>query len=506
MKRPWFRGVAGTTAFRSALLIVGLFLAVTGLMVWVLFVATNRLLTERVLVALGAEAALLEDMAKVDGLGELARSIAARSRPEGPGLYILTHADGRKLVGNLNRIPPEIQSELQHDPTKSRTGGVFRYHPANLSRSHEDGDGRLAVALSVALDGARLVVGRDVEDQRLFAAEIRRIFLIGTAILALAGFLAAYASSRTVLARVETINAAARAIIEGNLSQRVPLQGSGDELDGLGRNLNAMLDRIEQLLAGLREVSENIAHDLKTPLTRLRNRVESALDTPHDATAHRDALAYVLLGADELITTFNALLLIARLEAGAIEENTEVFDASLLVRDVAELYEPVAETNGFEIVARAETPLLVRANRQLLGQAVANLTDNAIKYGIPPNADAAEGKPTSHARQIILAARTTETDVELSVADRGPGIKPEDRDRVLRRFVRLEESRTQPGTGLGLCLAAGVARLHGGALRLEDHAPGLRVVLVLPKRNVGMSGLPEISTSQVQTGPRPNTQ
>ncbi|MEQ1714225.1 MAG: HAMP domain-containing sensor histidine kinase, partial [Hyphomicrobium sp.] len=329
----------------------------------------------------------------------------------------------------------------------------------------------------------RLVVGRDIEDQRGFAERVRRIFLYGFGGLALAGLAGGLLMSRVVVGRIDEINAAAHSIMAGDLDRRIETRGSGDEIDGLAQNLNAMLDRIEQLMGGLREVSDNIAHDLKTPLTRLRSRAEAALRGKGGDEGYRGGLERILEEADELIKTFNALLLIARLEAGAVEENMEAFDLAELVRDVGELYEPVAEEAGLSLAVEAGIGPRITANRQLIGQAVANLVDNAIKYGV------GGARSALPAASIGVRVRVVEVDdgVEISVADRGPGIAHEDRERALKRFVRLERSRTKPGTGLGLSLVAAVARIHGGAIRLGDsepgaRGPGLKVVVWLPKR------------------------
>jgi signal transduction histidine kinase len=281
-----------------------------------------------------------------------------------------------------------------------------------------------------------------------------------------------------LLARIDEVTATSRTIMAGDLSGRVPVYGSGDELDRLSENLNAMLERIEQLMTGLQEVSDNIAHDLKTPLNRLRNRVEAALRQADGEAVYRDALERTIEEADDLIKTFNALLSIARLEAGAVRETMADIDVGALVHGVAELYEPAAEDQGLVLQSRVTKSLHVAGDRQLLGQAVANLIDNAIKYGF--SASGAK-KTTRGARGAIhVTGRRRANRVEISVADNGTGIPEAERERVLKRFVRLEEARSRPGSGLGLSLVAAVARLHGGTLRLEDNKPGLKAVLSLP--------------------------
>jgi signal transduction histidine kinase len=264
----------------------------------------------------------------------------------------------------------------------------------------------------------------------------------------------------------------------GDLSGRLPVAGSSDELDRLALNLNEMLDRIEALMRGLKEVSDNIAHDLKTPLTRMRNRAEEALRHSKNEAEYRAALETTIEESDSLIKTFNALLMIARAESGHARGNMIEFDAAEAARDIAELYEPLAEEQGLLLEVDAAGAVPLHGNRELISQALANLIDNAIKYAAPLAKSFAEtnGAPLT----VTVTARTEGDRVLLSVADRGPGIPEEDRARAVERFVRLEKSRSVPGSGLGLSLAAAVARLHGGELRLEDNAPGLRTVLVLP--------------------------
>jgi hypothetical protein len=281
---------------------------------------------------------------------------------------------------------------------------------------------------------------------------------------------------RRVLQRVDAMTATAQTIMAGDLSGRLPVAGTGDELDRLAGHLNAMLDRIEALMRGLKEVSDNIAHDLKTPLTRLRNRCEEALRTAEDEAQYRAALEGTIEESDNLIQTFNALLMIARAESGQARDNMRDFDAAEVAHGVGELYEPLAEEKGLTLTIDAPAAALVRGNRELVSQALANLVDNSIKYAAP---DAA--LPEGVRPEIRIRAASEGDRILLTVSDRGPGIPEADRARVLERFVRLEQSRSQPGSGLGLSLALAVAHLHGGDLKLEDNQPGLRTVISLPR-------------------------
>jgi signal transduction histidine kinase len=215
---------------------------------------------------------------------------------------------------------------------------------------------------------------------------------------------------------------------------------------------------------------------LRTPLTRLRNHAEAALAFGGDAAAYRQALEKTIEESEALIRIFNALLLIARAEAGRDLGPLQVFNVGEAARSVAELYEPIAEEEGVALTVRTEGALTVRGNRELIGQAIANLVDNALKYGATNRGSAStDAKP-----DVVIAARRAGDSVVLTVADRGPGIAKADRTRVLDRFVRLEGSRSRPGSGLGLSLAVAVARMHGGSVELEDNEPGLRVCVTLP--------------------------
>lgn len=458
-----------TAAFRLSLAFSVLFAAAAAVAIAYIYWNTNVLLARQLSDAVEAELRGLAEQYRSGGLPQLSQTIAERSATPGASLYLLTDAEGGWIAGNLRAVTAELWNApgwVQFNYRRPAPGGY---------------ETRLAVASVFRLpEGYRLIVGRDIEDRREFQRVVRSAFLWGLGLMALAGVVGGAMISRRILQRIETITETGQTIMAGDLTRRIPLTGSDDELDRLSRNLNAMLERIEELMHGLKEVSDNIAHDLKTPLNRLRNRVEAALRDPRGEAACRDALQETIEEADELIRTFDALLMIARMEAGARSGGYGPFDLCAAVADVAELYEPLAEERGLRLVTRCEGALSVEGEKQLVAQAVANLIDNAIKYAAPAEAPAEAGAPPP-AIDISVTAR--DGAAEITVADHGPGVPPADRDRVLRRFVRLEASRSRPGSGLGLSLVAAAARLHGGWVRLEDNAPGLRVVLSLQRQH-----------------------
>jgi signal transduction histidine kinase len=387
-----------------------------------------------------------------------------RSRRPGSSLYLVTTPTGEGLAGNVGSLEPGVLDR-----------------PGWLETSYRrieapDGVEHRALVQVVELPGGfRLLVGRDLEERERIYAIISNAGRWSFALVVVLGLAGGFFVSRRVLKRIDAMTDTANTIMAGDLSGRLPIAGTGDELDRLASNVNAMLERIEALMRGLKEVSDNIAHDLKTPLTRMRNRCEQAL-RGEQGRDYRTALESTIAESDDLIRTFDALLMIARAESGQARGNMAEFDAAEIARDVGELYEPLAEQKGLALKIDAPAAAAVRGNRELISQALANLVDNAIKYARPD-----DNKINGADADILVKAGAEGERITLSVADRGPGIPEADRGRVVERFVRLEQSRSEPGSGLGLSLASAVARLHGGELKLEDNRPGLRSIIALPR-------------------------
>jgi signal transduction histidine kinase len=451
-----------TTAFKLTLAYLGVFTVFAFLILGYVAWNTTRILNDQIVDTIEAEISGLAEQYRLAGIRRLVTIVDRRARQPGASLYLVTTHAGERIAGNVGSLPPgTLDSSGQREVEYSRGEEETRDHQA-------------IVRVFVLPGGFRLLVGRDVEERVRIREIMGRAFGISLLLVGVLGCLGGWFITRRVLKRVDAMTGTTATIMAGDLTGRLQVSGTGDELDRLALNLNAMLDRIGELMTGLTEVSNNIAHDLKTPLTRLRNKADEALRTAKSPEELRTALDGIIEESDNLIRIFNALLMIARLEAGHPHEATAEFDVSEVARGVVELYEPLAEDAGVALRLQAEPGLLVHGNRELVGQAVANLLDNAIKYG-------AEGTQQHPAAVTVTAARDQDS-VVVTIGDTGPGIPEGERDRVLERFVRLETARSRPGFGLGLSLAAAVARLHGGALRLNDNAPGLKAVLWLPAR------------------------
>ena len=459
-----------TTAFKLTLVYLLIFILFAASLLGYFALNTRRLITEQITETVQGEIRGLTELYNQGGLRRLVTAVELRSRRPGSSLYLVTTPNGEGLAGNVGALQPGVLD-----------------HPGWLEASYRriespEGTDRSALVEVVQLGGFRLLVGRDLEERERLYGIITNAGRWSFAIVIVLGVAGGFFVSRRVLSRIDAMTGTAQTIMAGDLAGRLPVAGSGDELDRLADNVNAMLDRIVALMRGLTEVSENIAHDLKTPLTRLRNRCEEALRSGKGEAGYRAALESTIEESDELIRTFDALLMIARAESGHARDNMTDFDAAEIARDVGELYEPLAEEKGLALKVDASASAPAHGNRELVSQALANLVDNAIKYARP------EGELNGSPAEILVKAGNEGERITLSVEDRGPGIPEADRGRVVERFVRLEKSRSEPGSGLGLSLASAVARLHGGELKLEDNHPGLRGIIALPRAGPAGAG------------------
>ena len=455
-----------TSTFRLALVYLALFatsaIALLGYVYW----NTAGFLARQTDEAVEIEIAGLREQYREGSLPLLVHTVIQRSRDPRQSLYLVLDHRGNQLAGNLTTRP---QAEA------SPEGWIDFNYPR---RTMEGVEINAARARYFDLpDGVYLLVGRDVQERREIENLITTSLVWAVALTVALGLVGGVFISRNMLARVDGINRTSRDIMQGDLSRRIPVAGAGDELDQLAENLNAMLEQIESLMLGMRQVTDNIAHDLRSPLNRLRNRLEVTLMHPATQAEYRDALEKTIEEADDLLGTFNALLSIARAEAGTQRDQMTLVDLSAVIQDAAELYEPVAEEAGVTCTVDIEDGLVVRGNRELLSQSITNLLDNAIKHGQP---EPGRGSPLDPPKITVKAASSGHR-IRITVADNGPGIPADQRQHVLDRFVRLEASRNTPGSGLGLSLVAAVTRLHGGRIRMLDNEPGLQVELLIPR-------------------------
>lgn len=446
--------VARTTAFKLSLLYITVFTGLSGFLLIYISQSTNQLMTNQVVQTVDAEIAGLADEYVRGGVRSVVESIERRSRRPDASLYLLIDFAGNAIAGNISRLPTLVLEEADGDVRRVKYGRL------EVGGEVE----REALVRTFELRGGyRLLVGRDLGEHQSFSgllSEALRLWLV--VVIVMAGITWLFVSRR-VMKRIDGIAATSRTIMHGDLSGRLPVAGNGDEFDRLAINLNDMLERIDLLMQGMKDVTDNIAHDLKTPLTRLRTRVETALREARSESDYRDALSATIEDSDALIRIFDALLRIARVETMAPASGLEAVDLSTLAEEMAELYAPLAEEDGGQLNVYVAENLVVLCNRDLILQALVNLLENALKYGRPQN----------DALMISIKAEPSGDRIVLSVADNGSGIPSDAADRVKGRFVRLDESRNEPGYGLGLSLVSAVARLHGGDLILQDAQPGL---------------------------------
>jgi signal transduction histidine kinase len=451
-------GLLQTQAFRIVLLYALLFAISVSALLFFTYWHTRRTLDAQTDQIIEADIVGLNEQYQHFGLPGLVETVRSRSLHQGQALYLLVDGLHHVVAGNLE-FWPQI--------SETTTGMVeFDYdRPVNGKLETRRARGRVIPAAADFM----LLVAQDIHDryltERMFTTTLPWTVLLILVLGTVGGAL----MSRNMLRRLDTINRTSGEIIKGDLTRRVPLDGSGDEFDALAENLNRMLDRIERLMKGLREVTDSVAHDLRTPLNRLRNRLEESAARLSASGMQAGEIERAIAETDQLIGTFNALLLIAETDAGTTRAAMSPLELGGVAADVVELYEPLADEKKVSLALVPGGPVAIEGNRSLIAQALANLVDNAIKY-------------TPAGGKIRIRAIVAPESIDLAVADSGPGIPLADRPRVTERFVRLEASRNSPGTGLGLSLVAAVAHFHNAELVLEDNVPtGLKAVLRFPK-------------------------
>jgi signal transduction histidine kinase len=457
-----------TTPFRLTLLFLALFAAAAAAFLGYIYVATAGEVTRRADAEITAEMASLEAAYRQGGHDALNQSLIERAANASPFLYLFMDREGERITGSIEESPVEDfegdEAWASFQVTETDLDGAEVKRPARGFQERLPG-------------GEILFVGADVGEAEAYVRKIVRALWGAGALVILLGLLGGVLVSRNVSRQMAELADTVAAVRSGDLKVRARVRGARDEYDELAEGLNEMLDRLERSMGGLRHAGDAIAHDLRSPLTRLKARLEVALIEAENGTGDPTrALEQALEDANGVLNTFTAVLAIARLQAAGEAPNQALFDPGELAADIAELYEPLCEDKGIDFKAEVTPALQVKGNREFIAQALANILDNAVKY--TPGGGAV----------MLRARRRSSGEIEFSVTDTGPGVPEADRARVVQRFVRLENSRNEPGSGLGLSLVAAVAEAHGGRLELDEGpgvfhgtGPGLRVAFVLPR-------------------------
>lgn len=438
-------------SFRLGLAFAALWLVATSVILGVVWWQTSGYLDRSVDRLIATDVQGLSDLYRSDGLGGLVDTINARvlRRAQPDALYAVIDPQGRRLVGNLDA----------EGAARMARGWSTR----SFSRAGTTATARFFA--TVVPEGFGIVVGRDITDSSELRSNLVEAIATGAVLALLGAVLTSLAFNWLLRTRLERVTRTARGIMAGDLSARVAVDGSGDAFDGLAGTLNGMLDRIQSLMEGLRQVSNDIAHDLRTPLTVLRGRLERLAAAPAE-TGGQAELQAALAQTDEILRIFEALLRISAIDTRPHRDAFVAVDLADVVRNIAEIYEPLAEEAGRRLQIDTPVSLAIRGDRQLLAQALANMVDNALKHGEGP---------------VAIALAADDDGLRLSVSDRGAGVPAAERRKVLERFYRGDRARSTPGSGLGLAMVDAVARLHEGKVELSDNAPGLIVTLDMPR-------------------------
>jgi signal transduction histidine kinase len=439
-----------SSTFKLALIAIGTFGLIASAILTYVYVSTASYVRSRSDRAIMTEYSSLQAARERSGRDGLIALMVERiaDKSFADNVYLLVDSSGVRLGGNLGAWPSTASA--------ARGWTEFRVPEPNAT-----GQPLLRAMLGTFPDGDRLLVGKDISDLDSFTDQIKAAVISCVALIFLVAAVASILVTRRTVGRIESINATSRAIMQSGLDKRIPLRGTDDEWDRVAENLNLMLDRIETLMGEIKQVSDNVAHDLRTPLTRMRGRLEKAYHGGRNAGDDQALIGDTIADLDAVLRIFASLTRIAQIEAQERKGAFRTVNLAEIAGEVVELYDAAAEQDGTHLTGIGDREVPVTGDRDLIFDAIANLVDNAIKHG------RAGGR-------VVVATETIDNQPVVSIADDGPGIPTGQYEHVFKRFYRLEQSRYTPGNGLGLSLVAAVARLHGARIEMLDNAPGLK--------------------------------
>jgi signal transduction histidine kinase len=439
-----------SSTFRLALIAIGTFGLIVSVIFSYVYLSTSSYVRKGMDRAITADyqglLAAYQRSGRKGLIGLIEQRVTEKSFAD--SVYLVVDPSLTPLAGNLTTWPSTA--------TAARGWTEFRTPTPNPTT-----EPLLRAMLETFPSGERLLIGRDISELDRFSDQIRKAVISGIALIFVLAAVASILVTRRTVGRIEQINATSSAIMQSGLGKRIPLRGSHDEWDRVAENLNLMLDRIETLMGEVKQVSDNVAHDLRTPLTRMRGRLENAYHTQRISENDQSLIGDTIADLDAVLRIFSSLTRIAQIETQARADAFRSVDLVEIASEVVELYDAAAEQDGTRLTVSGEDELLVTGDRDLIFDAVANLVDNAIKHG-------------RLGGQVVVANETIDGRPVISIADDGPGIPAHEHGQVFKRFYRLEQSRYTPGNGLGLSLVAAVARLHGAQIEILDNAPGLK--------------------------------
>ena len=454
------------TSFRLIFIYTILLAISVFLIAFYLYWSTARDLQNRADQDIVQESQMLTRIYQRGGVNGLARFITQLSQIPNANLYALRNNKNDIVAGNFT------DKDSLWDLTRLDDGWVSFSSTRNKASANDNISTRQQFFRGkefIVRGSYNLIIGRDVSNEIYLKERFLNTIISATLLILVLGLFGGYVLSRNILNRISAINKTSIEIMDGDLLQRLPIGSSNDELNQLSVNLNNMLDRLNKLMIGMKDVSDNIAHDLRTPLNKIRTNLEVTLMSNPTSENYRNSIQEVIYDIDIVINTFNSLLAISRVESGSLSLEKEKVDINKLLENVIDLWEPLAEEKNINLINQSDDNIYIEGNKNLLSQAISNLIDNAIKYGPQGN-------------KINIGAKFENENVILWVSDNGPGIPNKDKERVLERFARLDVSRNTKGTGLGLSLVASSIRFHKGTIQLLDSKPnGLIVKLEIPK-------------------------